>query len=278
MTLDSMSDWLRCPVCSAHVGPRARLSIACENGHSFDCNKRGYVSMLPARSRLAGDSAAMLDARDAFLARGHYRPLADALDGLLPHRSAERIVDAGCGTGYYLRQILGARTGASALAVDLSPSAVARAVRGDDRIDGLVADVWSPLPVRTGAATAILNVFAPRNAAEFARVLASDGRLVVAVPEQDHLNELRAHGLTLGVQQEKLAKLQASLDPLFVLEESRHVRFMADLDATDVSTVIGMGPSAHHFAADTPLPDRSTVTVAVRVLRFRKRAGEVEPA
>src|SRR5699024_10569213 len=119
---------------------------------------------------------AMLDARAAFLDGGHYAPLRAAVAtfgsaGLM--EGPQSVFDAGCGTGYYLDAVLAAQgEGTSALAMDISPHAVARTVRGTGaRCDGLVADTWQPLPVRDAAAGLIMTVFAPRNLPEFHRVL-----------------------------------------------------------------------------------------------------------
>ncbi|MFR0656994.1 class I SAM-dependent methyltransferase, partial [Pantoea sp. SIMBA_079] len=76
-------------------------------------------------------------------------------------RPGTRILDAGAGTGYYLRAALAAVPSAAGLALDLSPQAVARAVRSSGRVDGVVADTWRPLPVRSSIADAVLDVFAP---------------------------------------------------------------------------------------------------------------------
>ena len=226
---------------------------------------------------MVGDDAAMLDARDAFLAGGYYRPIADAATSLLPEAPGQRILDVGCGTGYYLRHAVDRLPDAAALALDLSPVAVARATRGHDRIDGLVADVWSPLPVRDGAATAILNVFAPRNPEEFRRVLGPGGSLVVVVPAADHLRELRGRGLVLGVQEEKRERLLAALSPHFDLEREVAVERSLRLSATAVEALVGMGPSAHHRDAAEAVRERETVvTASVTALRFRRR-DEVRP-
>ena len=107
----------------------------CINGHSFDANKRGYINLLPAGNRMIGDSPEMLDARSAFLEAGHFSAIRDALV-----RSASaageaagvppRILDAGCGTGYYLAGVLNACGAlARALALDISVPAVMRSVR-----------------------------------------------------------------------------------------------------------------------------------------------------
>ena len=54
----------------------------------------------------------------------------------------------------------------------------------------MICDAWRELPLRDDAAQVVLNVFAPRNAAEMARILAPGGTLLVVTPNQAHLAEL----------------------------------------------------------------------------------------
>ena len=274
MSLQTLSEWLRCPNCFLPLSPGGALVLACPAGQSFDVNKRGFLSVVKGSRGLMGDSAAMLDARESFLAAGWFEPLRSALATLVSGQAPSRVLDIGCGTGYYLRGVLDRSPGARALAMDLSPAAVARTVRGEDRIDGLVADVWSPLPVRDAVADAILNVFAPRNPAEFHRVLAPHGFLAVVIPQAAHLLELRAAGLALDVQADKAASLRASLDPWFELESRESLSRTLSLSPAEVGSLIGMGPSAHHTdaaAAVTPNGAPWPVTTAFELLGFRRR-------
>ncbi|PXA67576.1 hypothetical protein [Cryobacterium arcticum] len=273
------------------LSPADTTVLACANGHRFDVNRRGFASLIVGSRKLIGDSAAMLDAREAFLARGWYDGLRAALGRLVAAEAATSVIDIGCGTGYYLRGVL--RTlaetqaaptsqpdepGLRALAVDLSSAAVARTVRAGASLSaastvGLVADVWSPLPIRDGAAGIVINVFAPRNPAEFHRILNPDGFLAVVVPHPTHLQELRAAGLALDVHGNKTADLVSSLDGLFVLESSEDLSSVLPLTPVDVAALIGMGPSSHHHAADAAEDhdeQRTDVTVAFRLLGFRR--------
>lgn len=276
MSLPSLAEWLRCPACSRDLRALDSLVLGCDGGHRFDVNRRGYVSLLLPRSAVVGDKAAMLDARDAFLRAGWYSPIRDALTELADPDAGERVLDLGCGTGYYLSGVLGRTAGIRALACDLSPAAVARTVRATGA-DGVVADVWRPLPIRTGSATLLLNVFAPRNPGEFARVLAPGGALLSVVPTAAHLAQLREAGLALDVPADKAAHVAERLGGAFVLERSLSVRFPMLLGAADISALIAMGPSAHHTQStgaghDLASAPPRTVTASVDVLRFR-RAG-----
>ncbi|MBB5641191.1 methyltransferase domain-containing protein [Cryobacterium roopkundense] len=220
----------------------------------------------------------MLDARDNFQSAGWYEALERTVALTVAAEHPERILDVGCGTGYYLRGALAAvGDSARALGMDLSPAAVSRAARSSDRIDGLVADVWSLLPIRDGAANVILNVFAPRNAAEFHRVLRQGGLLLVVVPQQEHLQELRKAGLALDIQPDKAQHLTGGLAAHFTLESRQGLSEQLNLPAPAVAALIGMGPSAHHSGAVGTAPATAgtpalrAVTAAFDLFSFRRR-------
>jgi len=272
--LTRLAEWLRCPNCFAPLEPTGELTIGCALGHRFDVNKRGYVTLVNARSITSGDTAQMLDDRAALLGSGAYAPVVDALLGLLP-RDAERVVDAGCGTGYYLMQALQARTAASGLALDRSTAAVRLATRSSERISGLVADTWAPLPIRDATADVIFNIFAPRNPAEFQRILRPGGVVIVVVPRANHLEELREAVPMLSVPANKAEHLEQQLADRFRLEGHSSVVYPLSLAAGQAELLREMGPSAHHpfaseseaaFARMTP----QSATVSVDVLRFAR--------
>jgi len=265
-----LAGWLRCPRCGTDLEPHGALSLACAAGHHFDANRRGYLNTLDASRGILGDTRPILLARDAFLARGHYRPIADALVSALPDRGDTSILDSGCGTGYYLRHMLGARPGASGLALDASAAAVTLAVSASGS-PGLVADVWRELAIRSHRADVITCVFAPRNAAEFARVLRPGGRLVVVTPSPGHLAELRAEGRLLGMQEDKLGQLDASLDGLFALERRESLDYPVRLSPAEADLVAAMGPSGHHELGAAPTTGDRDVRVAVDLSVFSAR-------
>lgn len=272
--LTRLASWLRCPTCEADLEPVDRLALGCANGHRHDVNKRGFVSLLGGGSKHLGDTTEMLNARDDVLEAGAYAPIADVV---ATAAAGERILDAGAGTGHYLRAALAALPSALGLAMDLSPQAVARAVRSSDRIDGLVADTWNPLPLRSEGADTILDVFAPRNLPEFHRVLRPAGVLVVVVPRAEHLGSLRAAGTMLDIPSDKAMDVIAASEALYALQTREPVEY--DLALTDdlATALAGMGPSARHAAAGagagapTGASTPDTTRVSVDVLRLGRR-------
>lgn len=214
----------------------------------------------------------MLVEREMFLAAQHYAPIVDAI-----RRMAEtyapvhpRVADLGCGTGHYLSALAESAEATQLLAADVSPEAVRMAVRSSPGAVGAVFDLWQPLPLRNAAADVILNVFAPRNPKEFARVLSPGGVYIGVVPTAEHLRELHAAGLTLNVPEGKRESVLAALKETgdFTERATEDVTFTLDLEPQDVLQLIGMGPSAHHQGNSdktSALPRRITVSVTVIV-------------
>jgi 23S rRNA (guanine745-N1)-methyltransferase len=264
---DAVLPYLRCPNCWLPLA-NAGAALRCRRGHSFDLARQGYAALLTGSRRHPGDSAAMVADRAAFLAAGHYAFLADALAAAAPAGSP-LVVDAGTGTGYYLARVLDALPGAAGVGVDVATAAVRRATRAHPRATAVLADVWGRLPLADGCAGLVLDVFAPRNGAEFRRILHPDGALLVVTPATDHLAELvEAFGL-LRVDEDKAERVGASLDAHFTATTSTLLRHSMRLSPAEIRTLIGMTPSARHISPtdlDTP---PLTVTAAVTLTVYR---------
>lgn len=260
--------YLRCPVCGGALTPTGR-AVRCGRGHAFDLARQGYLNLVAGRLRHPGDTAAMVAARAEFLAAGHYAFLAEALAGAAAQSPGPGlVVDVGAGTGHHLAAVLGVRPDALGLALDSSKAAVRRATRAHPRAGAAVCDVWGRLPLGDSSVRLLLNVFAPRNPAEFRRVLAPGGELLVVTPEPEHLTELvDALGL-LRVDPGKAGRLAHDLGvPVAQRRLTRRLR----LDHEALRLLVAMGPSAWHThpAAAASLPEPFPVTVAVRLHRYR---------
>jgi 23S rRNA (guanine745-N1)-methyltransferase len=184
---------LSCPVCGKKLAPFGG-SLKCENGHSFDVSRKHYVNLLMSeapKEKRHGDDRAMVDARTAFLEAGYYDRFRDALceaaAEYIPRGS--RIMDAGCGEGFYTAAVRDA-VDADICGVDISATACAACARRGG-ITVAAAGVGR-LPVPSGSCAGLLNIFAPCAPEEFARVLAPEGVLIRGVPTENHLFGLKA--------------------------------------------------------------------------------------
>jgi 23S rRNA (guanine745-N1)-methyltransferase len=274
VSLRSVADLLACPVCAEDLTLTDR-TVRCPAGHSFDQARQGYVNLLRGKPPANADTADMVAARERFLGGGHYEPVADALAARV---AGDTLLEAGAGTGYYLAHILSARPTARGLATDISVPAVRRAARAHPCLSAVVADTWAGLPVRTGVIDSLLCVFAPRNMAEFHRVLRPGGRLLVATPLPHHLEALRTQRGLLDIDAHLVERLTTSADSYFVHTASTAVERTISLPPQVVDDLVGMGPNAFHAAERTPGGSTADdaraadtpVTVAVRVDSFER--------
>ncbi|MGI5864353.1 MAG: putative RNA methyltransferase, partial [Myxococcales bacterium] len=243
---------LRCPVCSLGLA-LDEPALRCANGHSFDVARQGYVNLAVGSAlQKNADTAAQVQAREAFLAGGHYRPLAEALadcaaQALGPQVEGQLVVELGAGTGYYLARVLDRAAGSVGLALDLSKYAARRAARAHPRMGAVVADVTAALPLQSGCAAVAMSVFAPRHASEIHRVLGEGGSLLVASPGPRHLQELIAPLGLLKIEPEKQARLRSQLEPLFAPEHDVACELELRLSRSEVLSLASMGPSARHL-------------------------------
>ena len=204
-----------CPVCGAPLTAADR-AYACPGGHSFDRGRSGYVNLLlpgGKHSKAPGDNPLMVTARREFLNRGHYRPLCEAVCGLLaaqlPAEQGEQgkepasltVLDAGCGEGYYTERFRAVLEQAGRpfllLGVDISKAAADKAARRARQagtplsaIRYAAASVFR-LPVPDAGVDVLVNLFAPYCGEEARRVLRRDGRMLLVVPGKQHLIELK---------------------------------------------------------------------------------------
>lgn len=263
--IDAGLDLLACPVCRSALA-RTDRTLHCAAGHGFDLARQGYVNLLRSAPPANADTAPMLAARERFLASGAYQPIRAAV--VAASAGVQTVAEVGAGTGHYLAGVLAAGAAASHLALDVSAAAARRSSRLG--LASAVADTWAGLPLRSASLDGLLCVFAPRNPAEFARVLRPGGRVVIVTPTADHLAELRSRYGLLSVPPDKTARLDANLAAVnLCLADRVEVGYQLDLDHRSVADLIEMGPNAFHHRSPGLVAEPILAQVAVTVSTFR---------
>jgi 23S rRNA (guanine745-N1)-methyltransferase len=151
----------------------------------------------------------------------------------------------------------------------VSKPALRRAARAHPRAAAALTDLWSPLPLADASAALILNVFAPRHAAEFRRVLRPDGALLVVTPAADHLGELVTALHLLQVDPAKSDRVADQLGRHFTAVTTTARRRTLQLTPPEVRTLVGMGPSAWHIDRTRLDNAPATVTASVELTVWR---------
>lgn len=229
-----------CPVCGAALSPDT-AQWRCENGHCFDVARQGYVNLLPVTQKHSlhpGDTREMVAARREFLDAGYYQPILQTLQALVTQYapSAEAVLDAGCGEGYYLSGLrgVGARWG-----IDISKDAVRFAAAREKQAHWLTATA-THLPFADGSFDCVLSMFAFTAEAEFRRVLQPDGCFIQVLAGTEHLPALRRI-----IYPEVLAR-EKTLHPVldgFSLCHTQTLRFPFTLnDAAMIRNLLYMTP------------------------------------
>lgn len=191
-------DALACPLDGCSLAPGGG-AWRCENGHSFDVARQGYVNLLPVhkkKSLAPGDSKEMVAARRRFLNAGFYQKIAEAVGGRvlesLSNKEQGSILDAGSGEGYYLRHLscMAGRQSLAMVGVDISKWAVVAAAKTDRQVRWLVGSNAN-LPIMPESLDLVLCLFGFPVYSEFARVLKPGGQIIQVDAGVDHLRELR---------------------------------------------------------------------------------------
>lgn len=236
-----------CPYCGKPLTTE-RPAWKCENNHSFDVARQGYVNLLPVTQKHSlhpGDSAVMVAARRDYLNAGYYAPIAKKLRELVASYApgCRSILDAGCGEGYYLSKL----DAQERWGVDISKDAVRYAAVREKSAKFLAATAVH-LPFSDAVFDCVLSMFSLTAEAEFARVLKDGGIFVQVLAGENHLAALK------GVIYPTLLKKEKTLHPQldgFTLLHEETLSFPFTLETHEaVQNLLYMTPHAWRISRE----------------------------
>ena len=273
---------LACPLDGSPLF-RDGIALRCASGHTFDIASQGYVNLLPVQKKRSldpGDSKLMVAARRRFLNAGHYAPIAAAVNRTvmsdLTATTPTVCLDAGCGEGYYLRQLAAAAQAdgvpLALLGLDISKWAVLAAAKQQKQATWVVGSNAS-LPVMPATIDRVLCLFGFPVYPEFARVLKPGGFLLQVDAGPDHLRELRE----IIYPTLKPARTATAATPSgFASADSETLRFGVKITGTEpIADLLAMTPHLYRASAEgraraAELTEIS-LTIDVRLQRLVRR-------
>lgn len=301
---------LLCPVCKESLqADESNKNLRCENNHSFDRARQGYLNLLLAhkkKSKNPGDSQEMVIARREFLNSDFYRPISDSLNQIVvetalklnaqlleqPLEQPLQVLDIGCGEGYYSQRLHNSLSDHQIehklYGLDISKDAViaaAKRAKAEAHNAGKLLDsewlvasaIDMPLQEKSiDIATCLFTRLMPES---YHKVIKQDGYFICVTTGEKHLIELREK------LYDKITK--AEFDPVkslgenFELVNHQQVCYQNTLSSQQqIQDLLLMTPHNWRTKAENKEALNSleelTVTIDAQVHVFKAKAVSVE--
>ena len=252
---------LLCPVCKSELC-RNGNAFRCQNGHCFDIAKEGYVNLITGSKsgNLTGDNKDMARSRKAFLDKGYFVTLADALCSIISDMHPETILDICCGEGYYTEAV-SKSCNVEIYGFDLSKEMIRLAAKRKSGAEFFVANMAN-IPIADGSIDCALHLFAPFCEKEFLRVIKSGGYLISVCPGAKHLWEMKTTLYSTPYENEECSPELPGFSLAKAFNASEHVT----LDCTeDIESLFKMTPYYYHTAEQDKAKLLTLDTLTTRV-------------
>jgi 23S rRNA (guanine745-N1)-methyltransferase len=257
----------QCPSCGAPLLVK-EFSLCCENGHTYDVARKGYVHLHHKTVQSPYDKN-LFDARRAVFEAGFYRPVIDALKTLLVPLAPAALLDAGCGEGYYLSSLSPALPETLMVGIDLSKEAILSASSRGGTALYCVGDL-NRLPFADNVFDVLLNILSPANYTSFTRVLKKDGCFVKIMPGREYLQEIR-HQLSPEKSGYDDTRVPDYLQQHIHVQRMERLHYTLPLSPSEYACFVSMTPLTESLSGDernvllqSP-PDKITIDLQLAV-------------
>ena len=237
-----------CPICQENL-TLVESSLKCENRHSFDLAKFGYVNLAPQIKQSANYDKENFQNRQQILEAGFYQAILEGISDILATKSSSKtVLDIGCGEGFYSRKLQESHSDKTFYAFDISKDSVQIAAKSETNwaVNWFVGDL-ARLPIKDASMDILLDIFSPANYGEFRRVLSQNGILIKVVPTENHLKEIRK------TVQEQLTKKDYSNQDIkehfqehFSIQSSQIASLTKPISAEQRQALLSMTPLLFH--------------------------------
>ena len=258
-----------CPICQENLD-LVENSLKCNNRHSFDLAKFGYVNLAPQVKQSANYDKENFQNRQQILEAGFYQAILETISDLLAtNLSAKTVLDIGCGEGFYSRKLQESHSDKTFYAFDISKDSVQIAAKSEPNwaVNWFVGDL-ARLPIKDASMDILLDIFSPANYGEFRRVLSKDGILIKVIPTENHLKEIRQK------VQDQLTKQDYSNQDIknhfqehFTILSSQTASLTKPITAEQLQALLSMTPLLFHVdQSKIDWSDLTEITIEAEIL------------
>ena len=264
-----------CPNCKTLLH-QFEKTMRCENGHSFDISKEGYINLLLANQKKKnnpGDNKLMANAREAFLSTGKYDFLLDAIETTInsfdmfsaSSNKAIHLLDVGCGTGYYTRKLF-AQNNIEKIGIDISKIGIAKAALKDKDSTYIVGSAFN-LPIEDESINLLINIFAPTLLEEIKRVIKPEGYFIKVIPTGDHMKEVAELVYETFIPHQSSIQENIESHSEFRILNVENLTKVIFLSGQDLLNFISMTPYLYKFKEDQlVLLEELSVTLSFEII------------
>jgi 23S rRNA (guanine745-N1)-methyltransferase len=242
----------KCPICGTKMNIYDFKDLVCIKGHCFNIAKKGYVNFLPKPPK-TGYNEKMFYSRRMISSSGFFTPVLECISNTIAkieekhHLGHIKILDAGCGEGSHIGQIMNILRSdysidSQGTGIDISKEGILLASKAYFDIVWCVADL-TKLPFMDKQFNVILNILSPANYDEFARTLADNGLLIKIVPGKDYLKQLR-EAFYAGTEKQTYSndKVIEHYSKNFKILDMRQVMYTRTINKQNLIHLINMTP------------------------------------
>ena len=258
-----------CPICQENL-TLVESSFKCENQHSFDLAKFGYVNLTPQIKQSTNYDKENFQNRQQILEAGFYQAILEVVSDLLSNsKNANTILDIGCGEGFYSRKLQERHPDKTFYAFDISKDSVQISAKSEPNwaVNWFVGDL-ARLPIKDASMDILLDIFSPANYGEFRRVLSKDGILIKVIPTENHLKEIRQK-----VQDQLTNKDYSNQDiknhfqEHFTILSSQTASLTKTITAEQLQALLSMTPLLFHIdQSKIDWSDLTEITIEAEIL------------
>lgn len=264
---------LACPKCHEPIVQEGN-SYKCKTGHCYDLSKTKYLNLLLNPDKATnnpGDSKESLIARKAYLTKGYYDVILNAvIDCIKKYRQVNHldILDLGCGEGYYTRGLKDVFKDDTIYGLDISKEAINMATKYTKDIYWLVGNSKN-LPISNHSLDFITALFTVVNQDELKRSLKKGGYIIHVTANPNHLIEIKELIYDeIKVKSDKYIRLD------FETVESYDLVHQVNIDnREDALNLLKMTPHYYHIKKERrgvlDTLEKLDVTIDIKITVYR---------